>query len=61
MPRSAQPTMIRTNVYLSSQQRDELRQLGDAMGMTSAAVLRLAIDEFINARLADTQKCTDAC
>jgi hypothetical protein len=39
--------MIRTNVHLTEQQREALRQIADQTGLSVAKLIRWAIDGFL--------------
>lgn len=52
--------MIRTQIYLTQNERDKLIQLSQELGLHQSALIREAIDQFIENKLSEKRKKKDA-
>ena len=52
-------TMKRTQIYLTQDQRDHLDELARREGRSLAALIRVAVDEFLARSAPDSEKALD--
>lgn len=52
--------MIRTQVYLTMQEREKLLLLSRELGLPQSAMIREAVDQFIENKYIEKRKKTDA-
>jgi hypothetical protein len=50
----------RTQVYLTAEQRQRIDELAASRGLTLAEVVRLALDEFLDAKVPDPEEALAA-